>query len=205
MLRRSQPLTRSPMAHATLKPKVCAYEKCGRQFVPVKPMQNVCGPLCAGRKVKADNAAKERAERESFKARKEAIKRLPDLAREAQVAFNRWVRQRDATQPCISCGAPPPDLSQLHAGRDAGHYRSVGSAAHLRFNEDNVHGQCVKCNQWGAGRAVDYRLGLIARIGLARVEALEADNTVTKWTRDRLIAIRAEYRAKLKALKESNA
>lgn len=81
-----------------------------------------------------------------------------------------------------------------------GHYRSTGSASHLRFNEDNVHRQLVYCNRYGAGRAVDYRLGLINRIGLQRVEALEADNQPHKWTREELIAIKEKYKQKLKEL-----
>ena len=52
-----------------------------------------------------------KVERASIRARKEAIKTIPALIREAQVAFNAWVRARDAAQPCISCDAPPPDLS----------------------------------------------------------------------------------------------
>jgi hypothetical protein len=62
-----------------------------------------------------------------------------------------------------------------------------------------VHLGLKDCNKWGHK---DYRGGLIARIGLEAVEALEADNTVIKWTRERLEAIKAEYRAKLRALKE---
>lgn len=148
---------------------------------------------------KARAAAK--VERASILARKEAIKTIPVLIKEAQREFNAYIRARDAHQPCISCGKPPPDLSGLHAGRDAGHYRSVGSASHLRFHEDNVHAQCVHCNQWGAGRAVDYRIGLVARLDLMRVEALENNNTPHKWTHEELRAIRDTYRAKLKELK----
>lgn len=156
-------------------------------------------------KAKRAEAKKARAaakvERASIRARKEAIKTLPKLKKEAEREFNAFIRARDSDLPCISCGAPPPDLSGLHAGRDAGHYRSVGSAAHLRYHEDNVHAQCVHCNQYGAGRAVEYRIGLIARIGEARVVALETDNTVRKWAHDELRAIRDTYRAKLKELK----
>lgn len=148
---------------------------------------------------KARAAAK--VERASIRARKEAIKTLPKLKKEAEREFNAFIRARDSDLPCISCGAPPPDLSGLHAGRDAGHYRSVGSAAHLRYHEDNVHAQCVHCNQYGAGRAVEYRIGIIARIGEARVVALETDNTVRKWAHDELRAIRDTYRVKLKELK----
>ena len=142
-----------------------------------------------------------KVERASIKARKEAIKTIPALIREAQIAFNAWIRARDFTQPCISCDAPPPDLSGLHAGRDAGHYRSTGSASHLRFHPDNCHAQCVKCNQWGAGMAVDYRIRLLDRIGSSRVGALETDNKPHKWDRDELRAIRDTYRQKLKEMK----
>lgn len=182
------------MLTTTAKEKTCI---CGRGFIPMNSMQSVCGPVCALRKVRADK----KAEREDIRRRKEAIKRIPDLIREAQTAFNAWVRARDEKQPCISCGKPPGDMTELHAGRDAGHYRSTGSAPHLRYHEDNCHAQCVKCNQWKSGNAVDYRIGLVARIGQARVEALESANAVHKWTRDELIEIRDTYRRKLRELK----
>ena len=71
----------------------------------------------------------------------------------------------------------------------------------MRFVESNCHRQLKRCNRYGAGRAVDYRIGLIARIGLAAVEAIESDQTLRKYTSDDLRAIRDEYRARLKANK----
>lgn len=139
-------------------------------------------------------------ERKADRAAKEAMKGVPELKREAQDAFNKWVRARDAALPCISCGAPPPDMTTLHAGRDAGHYRSTGAADHLRFHPDNCHAQCVSCNQYKSGNVVMYRLGLIERIGLERVESLEANNATVKWTRDGLRQIREEYRKRLREL-----
>jgi hypothetical protein len=155
-------------------------------------------------KVQAKAAAKaKRAEREQTKARRVALETIPELIAAAQKEFNAYIRARDAGQPCICCGRTTNDKDLLTGSRwDAGHYRSTGSASHLRFNEDNCHRQLVHCNRHGAGRAVDYRIGLVARIGLARVEALEANNAVHKWTADELRAIRATYRAKLKQLKE---
>lgn len=47
---------------------------------------------------------------------------------------------------------------------------------------------------------MDYRIGLIARIGLAAVEAIEADQTLRKYTADELRAIRDDYRARLKEI-----
>lgn len=195
-----------PAARSEAKPapapkaKVCAYEKCGKSFLPQRPMQSLCSARCATRQAQERVKAREAEARADAKAHRDALARLPDLLAAAQQSFNRWVRARDAAQPCISCGAQPPEQGRIHAGRDAGHYRSVGSAGHLRFHEDNCHAQCVACNQWGAGKAVDYRIGLVRRIGLARVEALEAQNGVRKWTREEVCAIRDTYKAKLKAL-----
>lgn len=187
------------MLSTTLKPKTCTH--CGTKFMPARLMQSVCSPICAARKVKAAKVE----ERAQIRTRKEAAKPRGKLTLEAQQAFNAWIRARDEHQPCISCGKPPGDMTQLHAGRDAGHYRSVGAAKHLRFHEDNCHAQCVRCNQWDAGKAVDYRIGLVARIGVERVEAIEHDNTVRKYTDDDLRAIRDKYRAKARQMKKERA
>ena len=155
-------------------------------------------------KAKRAEAKKARAaakvERASIRARKEAIKTLPMLKAEAQQAFNAYIRARDADKPCICCGLPL-SAGDVGGAFDCGHYRSVGSAQHLRYDERNAHGQRKQCNRWGAGRAVDYRIGLVARIGLEAVEALESDNAPRKWLREELIYIRDRYRAKLKELK----
>lgn len=150
---------------------------------------------------KARAAAK--VERVETLRRKEAIKTIPDLIKEAQREFNAFIRARDAHQPCICCGHP---LGAVEVGGafDCGHYRSTGSASHLRFDERNAHAQRKVCNRWGAGRAVDYRIGLVARIGLEAVEALESNNSPHKWTREELIQIRDTYRAKFKALKSNS-
>lgn len=150
---------------------------------------------------KARAAAK--VERAETRRRKEAIKTIPVLIKEAQHAFNAFIRARDQEQPCICCGRPLGD-GDVGGAFDAGHYRSTGSASHLRFHEHNVHAQRKQCNRYGAGRAVDYRIGLVSRIGLAAVEALESNNSPHKWTREELTQIRDTYRAKFKALKSNS-
>ena len=171
--------------------------QCEKLFRPWSTTQTVCGRLCAGRLVKEQK----KAEIATTRARKQALKTIPQLIKEAQHAFNAFVRERDKDQPCICCGAGLRGVSGSTGGDfDCGHYRSVGSAPHLRFDERNAHGQRKVCNRWGAGRAVDYRIGLIRRIGLAAVDALEADNRVHKWTREELITVREYYKTKLKAL-----
>lgn len=152
--------------------------------------------------VEQEKSSKMRRERQEGLQR---IKRKADWVADAQRAFNAWVRARDADKPCICCGRLATNVQGLHThGWDCGHYRSVGSAPNLRFHEDNANRQLVLCNRYGSGRAVDYRIGLIARIGLQRVEALEADNTPKHYTIDELKAIKAHYTEKLKQLKRSN-
>ena len=121
--------------------------------------------------------------------------------KDAQAAFNKYIRLRDAGKPCICCGGNLTS-DAIGGGFDAGHYRSVGSAPHLRFDERNVHGQRKQCNRYGAGRAVDYRIGLIGRIGIDQVESLEADQTPRKLTVEDLRQIRDAYRAKARELEK---
>lgn len=175
------------------KPKQCS--QCERQFWPRTSLHSVCSQRCAMKKLKA----KAVEEKEELKARKEAIKTLPQLKREAQIEFNAYIRERDrqAGHHCISSGRV---LDWAANSVDAGHYRSVGAAPHLRFDERNCHAQCKHDNQYRAGNVVDYRIGLIKRIGIEAVEALENDNRTHKWTREQLNEIKSTYRAKRKAL-----
>jgi len=151
----------------------------------------------AKRKAAKQARAAAKVQRVEVRRRKEAIKTIPMLIKEAQREFNSFIRARDADQPCICCGHPL-GAGEVGGAFDCGHYRSTGSASHLRFDERNAHAQRKICNRWGAGRAVDYRLGLIERIGLEAVVALESSNSPHKWTADELRGIRDHYRQKLK-------
>lgn len=208
-MKRSTPLKRTPFkakavsantrATAAVKPKTCAKSKggCGVKFIPVRPMQCACDVQCAQNMgaLKNVKAAKKAAadDKRQTRAKLEEMKALPELLAEAQREFNRFIRFRDADKPCICCGKPLGD-QRFGGAYDAGHYRSVGSAPHLRFDERNVHAQRKVCNNHKAGNHVEYRSGLIARIGLAQVEAIEADQAPKKYTRDQVREIRNHYR-----------
>lgn len=153
----------------------------------------------AERKKAKEARAAAKVQKAEDRKKRESFKKIPRYIKEAQHAFNAFIRARDSGKPCICCGQPLA-LEAIGGGFDCGHYRSTGSASHLRFHEDNAHGQRKQCNRYGAGRAVDYRIGLIQRIGLARVEALECSNTPHKWQREELVQITQTYRRKLKEL-----
>lgn len=186
------------------RPKKCRNTGCGAKFVPVQSFQTWCSPDCAVVIARAKQARERKSfqqrERREIQVRKEQIKPRSKHMQEAQAAFNEYIRWRDrmAGHTCISSGRP---LDWSANAVDAGHYRSVGAAPHLRFDENNCHAQSKQDNRYLSGNAADYRIGLIKRIGLAAVEALEADNSVRKYTIEELKAIKAQYRAKVRELK----
>ena len=190
------------------KPKKCRVAACRASFVPQRLGQAVCSPKCALAVVEVKKAKEKKslaqAGRRDIKVRKEALKTRGDHIREAQQAFNEYIRTRDqaAGHLCISSGKP---LDWSGNAVDAGHYRSVGSAPHLRFDERNCHAQSKQDNRFLSGNAVDYRIGLIARIGQEAVDALESDQSVRKYTVDEIKAIKATYRAKTRELKRAAA
>jgi hypothetical protein len=182
------------LGHHAPHTKACAV--CAKPFTPARPMQRVCGFTCA----KRVPVLEKKAERAKVKERKRALETIPELIKVAQGSFNAFIRERDKGKPCICCGLPLGD-GEVGGAYDCGHFRSRGGASHLRFDEANAHAQRKRCNRYGAGRVVEYRIGLIARIGLEEVERLEADNTPHKWTREELRQIAATYRQKLKELR----
>ena len=172
---------------------------CRQPFEPRQPMQAVCGVACAKELAASirGKAEKQAAikQRKADRERKEKLKSRSELAREAQAAFNAWVRLRDADKPCISCG-------RHHEGQyHAGHYLSVGARPELRYEPINVWKQCAPWKTPLSGNAVLFRQALVREIGLERVEWLEGPHPAKKYTADELRAIRDEYRAKARELK----
>jgi len=122
-------------------------------------------------------------------------KSVPYLLKLAEKHFNAYIRKRDSNGgifQCISC-AQHKSVEMLHAG----HYRSAGHHAAIRFHEDNVNGQCSRCNTFLHGNESNYRLGLIKKIGEGRVLQLEATGRQRhKWDRLELVAIIETYKNK---------
>lgn len=177
-------------------PRQSKCKVCRGHFAKLSISHKACGPDCA---IELTRREKEKKAARAARQQKVKARTRRDWLKLAQAEFNKYIRARDAGKPCICCGQPLA-ADAIGGGYDCGHYRSVGSAPHLRFDERNAHGQKKQCNRWGSGRAVDYRIGLIQRIGLAEVEALESNNTTQKWTIEELIEIRDHYRAKTKEL-----
>lgn len=193
-----------PIAPKPPRPKTCANPECAVKFRPTfSSTQKVCSPACAlavapKHQDKARRAIADR-ERREIKVRKERLKSRGEHMKEAQAAFNAWIRERDAGLPCVSCG-------RHHNGQwHAGHFRSAGGHPELRFEPLNAARQCAPCNTHKSGDLLNYRVELINRIGLELVEWLEGPHEPRKYTIDDLKAIKAEYRAKVRELKRNAA
>lgn len=188
-----------------MRQKTCKNPSCKSKFTPWSTTQTACSWQCAFEISKAqstkDEAAKRKQDRAETRAKKQALKTRSQWMKEAQVEFNKYIRVRDFGLPCISCSVAM-GAQKVGGTFDCGHYRSVGSAPHLRFDERNAHAQCKRCNRYGSGRVSDYRLGLMHRIGRDVLEALEADQEAKHYTIDDLKQIKAHYRAKCRELEQ---
>lgn len=186
------------------KPKTCRNPACRDSFIPQRLGQAVCSPKCALATVEEQKAKEKKslaqAGRRDIKVRKEALKTRADHLKDTQHAFNAWIRQRDAGQPCISCGTTA-DVQYC-----AGHYRTTAAAPELRFEPLNVNLQCNRnCNMGKSGNLLGYRPGLIEKIGIEAVEWLEGPHEPKKYTVEELKAMAATYRAKTRELKRAAA
>lgn len=126
---------------------------------------------------------------------KESLLTHKDYLKMLQTVFNAYIRKRDANKPCITC------LKPLKGKFDAGHLYSVGAYPSLRFDEDNVHGQCVFCNQHQHGSISEYTINLPKRIGQERFEALQAKRKDTlKLSIPEIKELITYYKSKIKEL-----
>lgn len=202
------------------KPKTCKNPDCGESFAPQRLGQKVCSPSC-GLAIKDVNEAKARKAladvgRSDIQVRKEALKTRADHLKDAEKAVRDYRRKYELSigSGCISCGESQESILAAQGWKtggafDAGHFMGKGARPELRLVPTNIWLQCKSCNAGSSkyarkGQTVSqaFREGLIARIGLEAVEALEADHTPRKETIEQLKAITAEYRAKTKELKK---
>ena len=174
------------------KPKKC--RECKTVFQPRNSLQSVCSPGCAIQRVQRTNEQKARvsinkerkSQRKAHRARKQALKSKSDWLREAQTAFNAYIRERDKNENCISCENPPRK-------RNAGHYLSVGAHPELRFHPFNNNLQCEHCNTYKSGNQALYRQALVRKVGADNVEWLEGPHQAQNLTIDDIKEIKEYY------------
>lgn len=114
------------------------------------------------------------------------VKSLPSLKDSVQRLVNKYARLRDVNDGCISC------TGKVEEG---GHFWPMGSNSALRYNLDNINGQCTSCNRYKHGNLLEYRLKLVAKIGEKRVKYLdEHHHDKKKWSREELNELLIKYK-----------
>ena len=175
-----------------IKTKIC--KSCQEEFEP-RNMGNTtirtnkclkCIALANLVKIKKDVVAK----------KKEGLMTNQDWLKIAQTHFNHFIRLRDKGNPCVSCG------NEIKGVTHASHYLSSGGHSSTRFNEDNTHSSCFKCNVMLSSNAIEYRRRLIEKIGIERVEHIEKLSQEHKrWELSEIKEIIRIYKEKVKLLK----
>jgi hypothetical protein len=166
------------------------------------PLGFFCSHLCklnyvidSGNKLRI-KAVSDKITRAQTKTKKESLKTVSNYKNELQVIFNKWVRIRDRNNPCESC-------QRHHTGQyHAGHYRSRGSCPELRYEPDNCFKQCAPCNNHLSGNLINFRINLIKKLGIKRVEWIEGPHEPKKYTIEQLKELKTVYKAKIKQLEQ---
>ena len=157
-----------------------------------------CSAKCA---IDYANKLKEIKEKKNWKKKKkewkEKLKTKKDYEKELEVIFNKYIRLRDSQDGCISCDKKAGEFRLT-----AGHYFPAGSYKNVRFDEDNVHGQCwFDCNKNKSGNLSEYKIRLVEKIGVERFEALEKRrNKPRHFTIPELIELKEIYKEKIRKL-----
>ena len=126
------------------KPKKC--KSCGKDFIPSRSLQQVCGFRCAVKLQKAKEKAKKEKMRENVLSRSDYVQILQRL-------INKIVRDIDFGCNCISCGKPPKKIN-------AGHFFATSAEPVLRFHIFNIFLQCEYCNTYKHGNLTKYASAL---------------------------------------------
>jgi len=168
-------------------------KNCKDKFEAKHFNQKYCfNPECVKVWVKS---AKQKNWKKEKKELKEQLETVQSLTKKAQTYFNAYIRARDKHKNCVSCDKP------LGSKFDAGHYYSAGGFGSVRFNELNVHGQCVYCNQHLHANLLNYQIGIEQRIGgEALIELHSQAHQVRKYTREELRDIIETYKRKIKEI-----
>jgi hypothetical protein len=168
--------------------------QCKDKFTPQNNTQIVCGPACAVEYMKKQRSKEWRQQK---KVIKQSLETKSEVLKAAQIIFNTYIRLRDKGKPCISCDKPYREKDI-----NASHFYSVGAYPNLRFNEDNVHNSCIRCNKDLHGNINEYTLRLPNRIGIERYNKLVEDrNKPLKLSIDEVKELILIYRQKIKELK----
>ena len=120
------------------------------------------------------------------------------LVRELDAIFSRYIRLKDSFMGeavCVTCGKKAD-----WAAMQNGHFYSRGRFS-TRWDEDNCHVQCMRCNVILHGNYIAYTKFMIDRYGREFVDELERKSLTTqRLTRPEMEELIQYYKARVKQL-----
>ncbi len=155
-----------------------------------------CSVSCA---IEYTNKKKQKDWKKRKAAKKKELMTLTDWVLLAQGVFNKYIRERDKGQPCISCKNPNPKKI------NAGHFWNANNHWIIRFDESIVHLQCEYCNNYLSGNENAYRINIVDKIGQAELDRLDSIRTQpANYTIDEIKNLIEIYKEKIRILKNNN-
>lgn len=129
---------------------------------------------------------------------------LAKLKAKVQVVFNKYIRLRDSGGgffDCMSCG-----FTKSTDVMNAGHYYAVNGYDGIRFDEENVNGECAGCNCYDESHLIGYGVRLEDKLGVYKLAKLHEraanykKDASFKWDRSELEAKIVYYTQRIQEL-----
>jgi len=185
-----------------MKSKVRRCKICHKEFSQFNTLQKVCSVNCAleysKQKSEKHRQAQAKSARRMVKEARDKLKSRNEYLKEAQSAFNAYIRARDHDQPCISCG-------RYHQGQvHAGHYRGTKATPELRFHPMNCFAQCQPCNTHLSGNIVEYRKNLLIRLGTRNLQWIEGPHRPQRYSIQDAKDIKAYFKGQMRRLNDDS-
>lgn len=138
-----------------------------------------------------------------FYTKKPAKTDRQKLINKLDEAFSLFIRLRDSDKngmvKCITCGS-----IAHYTDVDAGHFITRENMG-VRYEEENVNGQCRHCNRFKSGKQYEHGLAIDKKYkqpGLASKLMIKG-KSVCNWQDFELEAMYQYYKREVKALKEA--
>lgn len=112
--------------------------------------------------------------------------------------FHEYIRRRDADNNTGFCNCASCNKTIHFTESDAGHFIGRQHMA-TRWDEQNVHAQCRKCNRFEYGRQFEYSLNLGKDIS---EKLLQKSRQIYKLSEIEYMDLFEHYKKKLKDLKD---
>jgi len=139
-------------------------------------------------------ATKDRRELESEEIKTKSRSKLTTALNTTKNYVHSFVHKRDKGMPCAACGC------LYSSSMDASHYYKAELFSSLKFNIDNIHLCCIKCNRMNDGNLSEYAVRLPLIIGEERFKELNRLASIDKvgnfkWDIEELNRIRKEIKS----------